>query len=229
MYILKRVMKNFFLHSIGQKFLIGFTGLGLAVFVLTHMLGNMLIFLGPKTYNLYAHNLLQNSWIVPAELALLLCFILHIALVVVLSIKNRLARTIKYKKPLKGLKATAFYQKTLLAQGSVILVFVILHLITFKFGKIYEVSYENQTVRDLFQLVVEVFQNPVTVVWYLLALILLSFHLLHGLSSAFISLGLDKPSWQKWIQRISFCYAVFVALGYVSQPVYVFFFYKGGV
>lgn len=221
-------MKNFFLYNIGQKFLAGLTGLGLAGFILVHMLGNMLIFSGPKAYNLYAHNLLQSSWFVPAELALLGCFILHVVLVLFLSIKSYIARPVKYARKASGIKATALYQKTLLAQGAVILVFVILHLITFKYGEFYKVYYGGKAVRDLFRLVVEVFQNPWAVGWYCLALLILCVHLMHGVSSAFRSLGLDKPHWQVWVNRVSMCYAVIVILGFLSQPIYVFFFLGKG-
>ncbi len=221
---INKIMKNFFLYNIGQKFLAGLTGLGLAGFVLVHMLGNMLIFSGPKAYNLYAHNLLQSSWFVPAELALLFCFVLHIVLVLFLSIKNYIARPIKYARKATGIKATALYQKTLLAQGAVVLVFVILHLIIFKYGEFYKVYYGGKAVRDLFRLVVEVFQNPWAVSWYCLALIILCFHLVHGVSSAFRSLGLDKAHWQVWVNRVSVCYGVLVVLGFLSQPIYVFFF-----
>ena len=221
-------MKNFFLYNVGQKFLAGVTGLGLALFVLIHMLGNMLIFLGPKAYNLYAHNLIESFWLVPTELALLCCFVLHIVLVLILSVKSYMARPVKYARKASGIKATALYQKTLLAQGALILVFVILHLITFKYGEVYKVYYEGKTVRDLFRLIVEVFQNPVAVTWYFLALIILGFHLMHGVSSAFRSLGLDKPRWQVWVNRISVFYSVFVTLGYISQPIYVFFFLGKG-
>ena len=217
-------MRKIFLFSIGQKYLMGLTGLGLALFVLVHMLGNLLLFAGEKTYNLYAHQLLENSFLVVFEIGLLMLFLAHIVLATILSVKNYFSRLGKYACPASGAKATAWYQKTLIAQGAVILVFVILHLITFKFGAHYEVVYEGKTVRNLFQLIVEVFQKPVTVVWYLVALLVLFVHLFHGLSSSFQSLGLSHPRFDSWIKKLSLGYAVFVTVGYISLPVYVFCF-----
>ena len=123
-----------------------------------------------------------------------------------------------------GKKATSLWQKSLLAQGAVILVFVILHLITFKFGTHYEVRYEGKTVRDIFRLVEESFQNPATVIWYVLALLVLSVHLFHGLSSSFKSLGLDHPRFTPYIEKAGGLYAVCVTAGYISLPLYLFFF-----
>ena len=163
------------------------------------------------------------------ETGLLILFLSHIVLAVVLSIKNRFSRFGKYAVAASGPKATVWYQKNLIAQGAVILVFVILHLITFKFGTHYEVTYGEKTVRDLFRLIVEVFQNPVTVVWYLVALLVLFVHLFHGLSSSFQSLGLNHPRFNWWIKNLSVIYTVLVTLGYVSLPLYVFFFMKEGM
>ena len=217
-------MKKLFLLSIGQKYLMGFTGLGLALFVLIHMLGNLLIFAGKKTYNLYAHQLVENKLLIVFEMGLLALFLVHVVLAVVLSVKNYFSRPEKYVRAASGWKATAWYQKSLILQGAVILVFVILHIITFKYGTYYEVTYEGKTVRDLFRLITEVFQNPLAVLWYLLALLILSAHLFHGISSSFQSLGLSHPRFDTWIKKVSFIYAGLVTLGFISLPLYVFFF-----
>ena len=218
-------MKSFFMFSILQKYLMGLTGLGLALFVLVHMLGNLLIFAGGKAYNLYAHQLEENSLLFVFEVGLLILFLLHIILAVVLSIRNRLARPERYVYSASGPKATTWYQKSLIAQGAVILVFVILHLISFKFGAYYEVTYEGKTVRDIFRVVVEAFQNPMTVIWYLVALLILSVHLFHGVSSSFQSLGFSHSRFNLWIKRINFVYVALVTVGYISLPLYIFFFF----
>ena len=217
------VMKVFFKLSLAQKYLMGITGLGLSLFVLLHMLGNLLIFAGPKAYNLYAHKL-QNGLLFVFEAGLLFLFFLHIALAVCLSLKNLRARGKGYFFKARGPKATSFWQKSLLAQGAVILVFVILHLITFKFGTHYEAHYEGKTVRDIFRLVEESFQNPMTVIWYILALLVLSVHLFYGLSSSFKSLGLDHPRFTPYIEKAGRLYALCVTAGYLSLPLYLFFF-----
>ena len=222
-------MRSFFMSSIGRKYLMGISGLGLVVFVMVHMLGNLLIFAGPETYNRYAHQL-EQSWVLVFELGLASLFVLHIVLAFLLSVKNYFSRGMAYALTPQGEKETLLYKRTLLAQGALILVFVILHLITFKFGTYYEVSYGGEKIRDLFRLVVEVFQQPVAVVWYLVALVVLFFHLLHGLDSALKSLGItESRAMQLWAGRLSWIYAVVTVAGYIAQPVYVFFFYSGGV
>ena len=45
------------LTTVGAKMLVALTGIGLILFVIAHMLGNLQIFLGPAALNNYAHKL----------------------------------------------------------------------------------------------------------------------------------------------------------------------------
>jgi succinate dehydrogenase / fumarate reductase, cytochrome b subunit len=46
---------NFYTSPIGKKIITGITGLGLSLFVLVHMVGNLTLFAGSKAYNQLAH------------------------------------------------------------------------------------------------------------------------------------------------------------------------------
>jgi len=213
--------------TIGRKQLIGLTGIGLSLFVLIHMLENMLILAGPQPYNNYAHFLTSNPLIYVAEAGLVAIFLLHLGFASAISIKNMGAREGRYAVSPSGDKATSMIQKSLWAQGLLILVFVILHLITFKFGTEYKVNYGQGEIRDLHRLVIEVFKEPMYVVWYLVALVVLGFHLSHGVGSSFQTLGIHHPRYQCLIRRFSIFYAVVVAGGFIVQPLYVFFIHRG--
>ena len=216
-----------FLATISQKQIVAFSGLGLAFFVLTHMTGNLLIFLGPQAYNEYGHALTSNHLIYAAELGLIAMFIGHAFYATFLTWKNYRARDTKYAMRASGAKATPWLHRTLFAQGLILLVFVILHLITFKYGPHYTVNYGQGEIRDLFRLMVEVFQQPGYVAWYLVALLILGFHLSHGVSSTIQSLGINHPRYEKAIHRFGILYALIVMFGFIAQPVYIFAFYKG--
>lgn len=213
--------------TLGQKQLIGLAGLGLSFFVLMHMAGNLLIFISPQVYNEYGHAIVTNQLIYVAELGLLLIFILHILTATALSIWNRVSRPEGYKKSAKGAKRTSLVAKTLIHQGIIILVFVVLHLITFKFGSYYEVSYGSGVIRDLHRLMVEVFQQPIYVVWYVFCLLILGLHLSHGFASSVQTLGFNHPAYTPTIKIFSRLYAWVVTVGFLSQPIYIYFFYEG--
>ena len=217
---------RFFSSSIGKKYLIGFTAIFITLFVLTHMLGNMLLFVSPEFYNGYSHKLLSNPVIVLIELFFLALFLTHILYTLRTTIENKIARGARFNLTTSGEKAVSFSSKTMVYHGSLVFVFLVLHLITFKYGKVYEATYDGVVMRDLHRLVIEVFKIPSYVVWYLIAVFLLGLHLNHGVQSVFQSLGFNHPRYTPAIQKFGFAYAWVVTLGYMAQPLYVFFFYQ---
>lgn len=218
----------YFNSLIGRKQLMAVTGLAWSGFVLSHMLGNLLIFVGPEAYNKYGHAIVTNPLIYVAEAGLLLTLALHIFEGVALTARNRFARPQKYAMPTNGEKAARFQSKWMAFHGSLILVFVVLHLVTFKYGpgvaQGYKMTVDGHEIRDLHRLMVEVFRQPGYVVWYVICLIGVGLHLSHGFYSSFASLGLYHPRYAPWVNRFGHLYAAVVALGFISQPIYVYFF-----
>lgn len=217
-------LRPFFLTSVGKKYLMGFTGLIWAGFVMTHMLGNLLIFLGADAYNKYGHSIVTSPIIIPAEIFLVLALITHVGLAIKLTIENKSAKGSRYEVSPKNHKGGSLASRTMAVQGSIVLVFIISHLLTFKFGSYYETTVGGVVMRDLYRLLVECFKQPGFVVWYLVALAILGFHLKHGVGSVFQSLGLKNDHYAPMINKLSVVYGVVVALGFISQPLYVYFF-----
>lgn len=213
--------------TIGRKQLIGLTGLGLCGFLLMHMLGNLLIFAGPQAYNEYSYKLVSNPLIYIAEAGLLAMFIGHLVFASAISIRNLGARDSRYAVMSNGAKGTSMIQRTLWAQGILIFVFLVLHLISFKYGTHYVANYGAGEIRDLHKLIVEIFQQPLYVAWYIVALIVLGFHVSHGLGSSFQSLGINHPRYNCAIRGLSITYALVVIIGFLSQPLYVYFIHRG--
>jgi succinate dehydrogenase / fumarate reductase cytochrome b subunit len=211
------------LSTITKKYIMGLTGLVWVGFVLSHMLGNMLILVSPSLYNAYGHAIVSNKILIyGAEGVLILALFTHVAMAIRLTIENKAARPVGYAVNPNGAKGASLASKTMAIQGLLILVFVISHLATFKYGTIYETTVDGVAMRDLHRLVVEIFHQPMYVAWYVLCLILLGMHLSHGVGSIFQSLGLRKDRWACAIKSMSVGYAVVVSLGFLSQPIYVY-------
>jgi succinate dehydrogenase / fumarate reductase cytochrome b subunit len=215
--------RPFYRTSIGKKYIMGLTGLIWAGFVLSHMAGNMLILVSADAYNRYGHGIVTSGILIPAEIILVLALITHVAMAILLTIENRKARGHRYAVTPKGDKGGTLASRTMAIQGSLILVFVIYHIITFKYGTVYETTVNGVAMRDLHRLIVEVFHQPGYVVWYTVCLIILGFHLKHGVGSTFQSLGLKNDHYAPIIHKASIAYGVIVALGFLSQPFYVYF------
>ncbi|MBM3779987.1 MAG: hypothetical protein FJW23_17420, partial [Acidimicrobiia bacterium] len=87
--------------SIGTKLLVGLTGFGLVLYLIVHIAGNVMVFLGPDAFNTYASTLSSNPAIRVIEVGLLLVFLVHIVKALTVTRRNRQARPVAYhvKKP----------------------------------------------------------------------------------------------------------------------------------
>lgn len=223
-------MTGYFGSLIGRKQVMAVTGLAWAGFVLTHMLGNLLLFVGPKEYNSYGHKIVTNPLIYVAEAGLILTLLLHVIEGAILTIRNRTARAQKYAMPTNGAKAARFQSKWMAFHGTLLLVFIVIHIAHFKFGPAepegYVIVVNGERIRDLHRLVVETFQQPIFVAWYAACLIGVGLHLSHGFYSSFATLGLHHPKYSPMLSRIGYVYGLVVAAGFLAPPVYVFLFHR---
>jgi succinate dehydrogenase / fumarate reductase cytochrome b subunit len=214
--------------SIGSKFLVAFTGLALVGFLILHLAGNLLILAGPETFNSYGHALISNPLIIPAELGLILILLLHIYKAVQHVVRGRSARPQRYTTHAwaGGASRKSLGSTTMILSGILVLAFLISHLANFKFGAYYAVSDnapDSENVRDLYRLVIEIFQNPGAVLFYVVAMVVTGLHLRHGISSAFQSLGLMAPGRTQALLTGGLWLAVLIAGGFALIPVWVYF------
>ena len=218
---------SFFIHflkrTIGQKIVVGLTGLGLCLFVLIHMLGNLFILSGPEAYNNYAHQLHELPFLTVLEVGLLIFFLGHIVLSILLAIQNKQAKgTVSYKKSMRGNKASSPVHSLLIFQGGILFIFLIFHLLSFKFGPHYETTLKGETVRDIYQLVVENFKKPLYTIGYSFALFILFIHLLRGLTASFKTFGLSHPIYLSFVEKLAWIFALVVTFGFLVPIWYVF-------
>ncbi len=211
--------------SIGKKVLMALTGLFLAGFVAGHLLGNLTIFGSRTMINTYAYHLEELKpllWV--ARISLLALIIIHIVSAICITIKNRTARPIGYAK--KEHQTTSAGARTMAVTGTVILAFIIFHLMHFTW-RITHPELSNGVDmyghRDVFRLVVLSFQRPEIAFTYVAALTLLFLHLSHGLWSLFQSLGLLGERSLPVAKKISGAVSFILYLAYISIPLACYF------
>lgn len=210
--------------SVGTKVLLALSGLALSAYLIIHLIGNAFIFLGPDMLNQWGHRLISNPLVVPAEIGLLLIFVIHVYKAVVNWWENRQARPVAYvEKRWAGHTSRKNYgSATMIFTGAIILMFVIVHVTTFKYGPFYPVAGEPG-VRDLYRLVIEAFSDPLTAGLYVGVMLLIGFHLRHGVSSAFQSLGADGPRFTPAVILAGWLLAILLAAGFAFIPIWVYF------
>lgn len=203
------------LTSILKKTLMALTGLAWFGFLIGHLTGNFLLFSGAEAFNEYAHFLESTGAILYlAEIGLVVFLATHIYSGIKVSLENRNARPSEYEVKTTNGQATVF-SRSMLVGGVIMAIFIVTHIFTFKFGT-------RHPEEGLYGLVMESFQNPLTVAWYVLAMLALGMHLSHGLGSAFQTLGLSKSEWRERLRGAGMVFGWVIAGGFLSLPIWAF-------
>lgn len=219
-------LTNYLGVSVVKKQVMGLTGLLLCGFLVGHLAGNFLIFLGPEYFNAYGHALITNPLIYVAEAGLGALFIVHVGMAVKLILENNKARPVKYYMKTPTGRGSSFASSTMPYTGALTAVFLVLHILQFKYGPYYTIVHGGVEMRDLYRLVVEFYQSPLAVLWYVVCMISLGIHVKHGFWSAFQSIGFSHPRYTPVLRNLSIAFAALVALGFASLPLFCFF--QGG-
>jgi succinate dehydrogenase / fumarate reductase cytochrome b subunit len=204
------------------KLIVGVTGLLLFLYLIVHIVGNLLIFLGQDTFNTYAHALTSNPLVAPVEIGLLLVALIHLYKAIRVTLLNRHARPAPYarKQLAGGASQKSLASSTMIWTGLALLIFIPIHVRMFKYGP--EYPYGATGIRDLYRVEVENFSTPAWVAFYVVAMIVVGFHLWHGVASSFQSLGLSGPRFTPAVRNVGKTSAVLIAGGFIVIAVWVF-------
>jgi succinate dehydrogenase / fumarate reductase, cytochrome b subunit len=216
-----------FSSSVGTKILIGVTGLALFLYLVLHVVGNLLVFFGPDVFNRYSHALLTNPLIPVIEVGLALIFVIHIYKTVRMFLANQQARPMRYARKMSAGPPSrkSLASSTMIVSGLWLLVFVIVHVKQFKYGT----EYETGGMRDLYRLEMENFANPLLVGFYVLSMAVVGSHLWHGIASACQSLGADHPRWTPRVISAGKIAAAAIAGSFVLIAIWAYFQQPGQV
>jgi succinate dehydrogenase / fumarate reductase cytochrome b subunit len=206
--------------SVGKKCVMGGTGLFLCVFLVIHLAGNLLLYVGEESYNDYADALHANpALIFAAEIILYAAFIAHIYLAISTNRANHAARGHEYavKQTKRGDRTVNIFgwtpDTTMFVTGAVVLAFLLIHLNDFSWTLFGGELTEGKRAYDK---AVFLMGDMVRGVVYLIGCLFLGVHVAHGLQSAFQSLGLNHPQYTPLLKKASIAFAFIVAIGFSS-------------
>jgi len=214
---------DWYTSSIGKKALMALSGLILLGFVIMHLLGNLLIFLGPNALNAYAVKLRHfGPWLWVARSLLLAAVVIHSITSIQLARENRAARPVRYRvyRP----AVSGYAARTMMLSGVLVLAYIIYHLLHFTFRVTNpEISHGVDALgrRDVYSMVVLSFQQPLIFAIYVLGVGLLCLHLSHGIGSTCQSLGINRERTIARANQLGQAIALLLFLGYVSIPLAV--------
>ncbi len=225
-------MSGFLSSSIARKVAMSLSALFLIIFLIIHLTVNLTSIFSADIFNELSHFMGTNPLIqFGLQPVLVLGVIFHFVLGVVLELKNKRARDVKYAK-FNGAASSTWMSRNMIVSGGLILLFIILHFkhfwvheITVKYFKGDMSGLINPEVADsgfrYYSDLAVTFSNPITVGLYVVAFILLAFHLLHGFQSAFQSIGFNNK-YTKCVKNFGVLYSILIPLGFIVVAIFHF-------
>lgn len=202
------------------------TGLFLVIFLLAHLAGNLqLLDMSPEgqlKFNAYAKFMTTFPMVKVVSYLLYASILFHAFDGILLALQNRKARPVKYAYEKPGANS-AWYARQMALLGTLILVFLVIHMRSFWFEMHWgDIGVDADGNKDLYTVVAAAFSQSWYVALYVVMMAVLAFHLLHGFQSSFQSLGLNHPRYTPLVKNIGVFIAVVVPVFFALIPVWMF-------
>lgn len=229
-------MASYFTTSIGRKILMSVTGLFLIMFLLVHLTVNSMILFDDsgELFNRAAHFMAVTPLIRVVEPILAIGLVFHLLIASMITLQNQRNRNVNYGafgryKMRKASAGSSWPSRNMYILGTLILVFLVIHLINFfwkmKFTGdplLAEVVIGGEHMENAYALVTGLFINwKWSVALYVVGAIALGLHLYHGVWSAFQTLGCSNKKWRKILNGLGVLLSLLFAFGYAVIPLYV--------
>lgn len=220
---------KFLTSSLGQKFVMALTGIFLMLFLIVHLIGNLQLLKddGGEAFNTYAYFMTHNPLIKTVSYLLYASILLHAVQGILLARQNRAARgNVRYA--VNHVRSSEIASRNMAWLGIVIFVFIVLHMYQFWFqmhwGALQYLEYEGYThpIKDLYTLVAASYENLGYVIFYVLCMGVVGYHLWHGFWSSFQTLGLNHRRYTPLIKGVGIVYSVGVSVLFALIPVLMY-------
>ncbi len=206
--------KAFLATTIGQTAVMAATGVFLYLYVLSHLIGNLLVYVGREQINTYAailHSHYVMLW--TARVLLLAAVVIHIGVGARLWWLGRhVARPAPYF--MKKDVPPAYASRTMMRSGVAILVFVVFHVLHLTTGSLGLPFHELDVYGNL--------TAGFHILWvsaiYMFAMVFRGMHLYHGLWTIFPLLGFSHPRYTRKLKWAAHIFAVSISGGFISIP-----------
>ena len=199
--------------SVGKKMLMAVTGLGMIGFLAVHLLGNMMAFAGADAFNGYAAKLHSlQPYLSVFNIGLATLGLVHIVVGIILFFENLKARPTKYKV-YQNPGGRTIGSNTMPYTGGLILIFVIFHLLKFTFF--------DKSVTPIYEQMSATFGNPLWVLFYVVAMVVVAVHISHGYWSLFQTFGINHPRYMPLIMKLGLVVTLVFGIGFGILPIYL--------
>tara|TARA_B100002051_G_scaffold127617_1_gene121439 strand:- start:289 stop:954 length:666 start_codon:yes stop_codon:yes gene_type:complete len=219
-------MKKYFSSRIFQKALAALSGGFLVLFLIGHLAGNLQLFipgeLGQKQFNAYALFMTTNPAVIVLSYVTYASIFLHLVFTLYLTLQSRKARPVKYLAK-SGSTNSTWSSRNMAFLGTMLLIFLIIHLRSFWYEMHFgDIGIDKWGNKDLHTVTTTAFKNIFYTGFYIISMIMLAFHLHHGVESAFQTLGLNTLKYERTISFLGKGIAVFIPLIFATIPIMLY-------
>ncbi|MEE3037253.1 MAG: succinate dehydrogenase cytochrome b subunit [Bacteroidota bacterium] len=216
--------------SIAKKYWMALTGLFLCLFLVGHLLGNLQLLLpvseASDSFNLYAKFMTTNPVVKILSYITYFSILFHIVDGILITIQNKKARPVSYafNKPSAN---SSWTSRNMGVLGTVLLFFLIVHMRSFwyemHFGEMPTTLIDGQEFKDLYLITTQAFEQLWYVIFYVVCMVAVAFHLSHGFSSAFQTLGANHPKYNQLVKKIGFAFGIIIPAAFAIIPLAIYF------
>lgn len=216
--------------SIAKKYWMALTGLFLCLFLVGHLLGNLQLLLpvseASDSFNLYAKFMTTNPVVKILSYITYFSILFHIVDGILITIQNKKARPVAYafNKPSAN---SSWTSRNMGLLGTVLLFFLIVHMRSFwyemHFGEMPITLIDGQEFKDLYLITTQAFEQLWYVIFYVVCMVAVAFHLSHGFSSAFQTLGANHPKYNQLVKKIGFAFGIIIPAAFAIIPLAIYF------
>ncbi|MFW2333756.1 succinate dehydrogenase cytochrome b subunit [Ilumatobacter sp.] len=226
----KPFLLDFYSTAVGKKYVMAITGIIGIGFVISHMIGNLKLYLGvvvedgERVYDVDVYGEFLRELLVPIlprtyflwilRLVLIGALLLHVHAAYSLTVLNRKARPVKYQSD-RDYQVANFASRSMRWTGIIVLLYLGYHLADFTWGWVNPGFERGEVYRNV---EASLSQWPVALI-YIVANIALGIHLFHGTWSLFQSMGWNSPRFNQWRKGLAAGVATLIVVGNVSFPI----------
>jgi succinate dehydrogenase / fumarate reductase cytochrome b subunit len=228
---------QFFTTAVGKKIVMALSGLFLISFLVVHVGLNSCVFYdlpvfdhtdNGSMFNRAAHFMGASLVIRIMEIVLFAGFIVHIIQGYVVDLKNRSKRQKGYRIRL-GNRGSTWMSRNMAILGTLIFLYLVVHVSQFWVPSRITQNIEpfklrdGSEIHDLFKLMFVTFQQGWVVILYLVGVIALCFHLLHGFHASFRSMGVYNKKYLGMLKVLGYGFSVVVCVLFALMPISMYF------
>jgi succinate dehydrogenase / fumarate reductase cytochrome b subunit len=212
-------------NSVIKKTVMAVSGIIMILYLVAHMIGNLHAFEGAQEFNEYSHWIRtvgdpavpHQTVLTIVRIVLIVSVVAHFWAAISLWRQARRARPVPYVT--KKRVQQSFASRTVRWGGVILALFIIWHILDLTMGVVNPAGDDTQPYDRL----IASFSNIPITLFYVVAMLILGWHLRHGIFAATQTLGQTNKRRERAVNTIAYVVATVITVGFLLTPLSIAF------